>query len=570
MLMSPIHSKSVTQDHCAYVIYNLSKLGVRKAGDMRNILIYMREKLKITPNVDLYNRTLSSFVDHKDISPIEVIVNEMKQYGIKFNRDTWCNIISGYCKAGNIDKALHCIEEAEAMNIKPNYKMYYPIYVALKHARDLDKIQSLTNEIQKKGILIHSRFIGPLISYYVNEKYFHEAESLLPLIQEEDEDSGNYCYRLLLMGYADESKLQDARRIYKILEERGDKSAFVYTSMITLYAKIGNFDLAFSFLENLQNLDGVTTDDVVRGYNIVLNSLGTHKKGDLVTNILNNMKASNIPLDHYTYGTAVAALTRTNLLIDAEQVLTQMIYAGFIPNARIFNPLLLAYGKLGDSEGFNNIAAKMKTYGIPFSIVSYTAKVLFHLSENKPLHAEETIDTMKNTSKITPDLQIYIPIIQYYCTKDDNENLFRILENIIPLVDYKLLSLLVEHFSKNQYFDLTNFLDFLRKHGIHDISAYNALFKHFLYHNDHDAFDKYFQNLLDENLKFNNFTYSYIIRRCLATNMLEEANEWGKKMIDAGHQIVGLLSDNLRIANETVGISSDYFMKVKVKNFLNK
>lgn len=558
--MNPQNKKCVKQEHCAYVINFLAN--TQKAGEMKNIITYMNEQLKIQPHIKLYNKTISAFAKNKDLKAMEEILIKMKKDHIGFDLGTWRTIIVGYCRVNNVEKAEEYLRKMEELNFEPNFKIYAPLFGAFVRIKNFKKIEQLNYEIERKGIPYHPRFASPIIDYYVKTKNFEEAEKILTLLRNIYGEDSNYCFRTLLIGYSEEGKTKEALRIYYILKERGDHSDAVFSAMITLYSKIGEFEQAHHYLDLMKSFvnQQTTLEGIVRGYNIILHFLGRHKKVEQIRKLLNDMQASNINLDQYSYGAAICALAHNNLLIDAEQVLSQMIHNGFAPNPRSLNPLLLGYANTGDSEGFFNFIEKMKKFGISFDLFSYTAMVIYHINDNNLAKAEETITDMKTKSKIDPDIKIYIPLIQYYCKRDDNANLYRILKDCITLVDQKLILLLVGHFTKNHFDGLDSFLSFMKDNGKLNIWVYNALLAHFVHINDFERFDKYFNVLLDSNLKFDFLTYSAVVMRYLNDNQMEIANEWAKKMLDAGFYLVGILRDRMVIANDSFGIDSDYLI----------
>ena len=156
-------------------------------------------------------------------------VTKAKQVFMKIcNRDvvSWTSLITGYCDSGNGLKALECLEAMKEDQILPNDVTFVCVLRACSYADARDKGREIHEEIERRGLLETSIFLGSaLVDMYVKFGMLVRAQEVLEELSGRDLIS----WSVLIAGYAQQGQSFEAFSCFERMRSEGftpDKVTF--------------------------------------------------------------------------------------------------------------------------------------------------------------------------------------------------------------------------------------------------------------------------------------------------------------------------------------------------------
>ncbi|KAH6797734.1 Pentatricopeptide repeat superfamily protein [Perilla frutescens var. hirtella] len=264
----------------------------------RELFEEMSEKDEIT-----YGTIISGYMVHGFVEVAMKIFREMRNPGLS----SWNAVISGSVQNNEYDKVLDLVREMQDFGFKPNGVTLSSILPAIPFVSHL-----------KGGKEIHA--------YAVKNNYHRNI----------------YVVTAMIDVYAKLGFLSGAKRIFDLSK---DRSAIVWTAIISAHAAHGDANLALSLFDEMQN-SKTKPDDVT--FTAVLAACAHAGLVDEAWEIFDSLlpKYGIQPLPNH-YACVVACLSRAGRISEAVEFVKKMPSE---PTAQVWGALLSGASEAGDVE----------------------------------------------------------------------------------------------------------------------------------------------------------------------------------------------------------------------------
>lgn len=335
--------KIVEQD-VALVLNNLSN-----PDTAYFVLKYFQEKAKFNREVILYNVTLKVFRKCKDLDKSEKLFHEMIEKGIKPDNVTFSTIISCARQCSLPQKAVEWFEKMPSFQCEPDDVTYSVMIDSYGKTGNVDMALSLYDRARTEKWRIDALTFSTLIKIYgtmgnydgcLNVYEEMKALGIRPIV---------LVYNNLLDAMGRAKRPWQAKTIYKDMLSNGLEPTWgTYSALIRGYCKARYGEDALNVFREMKQ-KGLQLNVVL--YNTLLSMFADLGFADEAVQVFEEMKNSeNCPPDSWTYSSLVTLFSCSGKVLEAEQMLNEMLEAGFEPNIYVLTSLIQCYGKANRAD----------------------------------------------------------------------------------------------------------------------------------------------------------------------------------------------------------------------------
>ncbi|KAL7154453.1 hypothetical protein ABFS83_03G003000 [Erythranthe nasuta] len=334
----------------------------------------MDEKLVVA-----WNAMISGYVQKGLVFKVFEMFRSMHSLGIKHDDFTYTNVLSACADAGLF---LHG-KQVHAYILRTEAKPAWAFMVSVNNALitlywkcgELEQARSIFDSISIKDLISWNA----ILSAYVSKGKIHEAKSIF----DEMSEKNMLSWTVMISGLAQHGSGEEALKLFSKMKSNGlepcdyafsgaitscavlasleqgrqlhgqlirlgfDSSLSAGNALITMYARCGVLDAAYSVFLTMPCLDSVS-------WNAMIAALGQHGHGNQALQLYEEMLEERILPDRITFLTVLSACSHAGLVEQGKQHFNSMneIY-GISPGedhyARLID-LLCRAGKLTEAE----------------------------------------------------------------------------------------------------------------------------------------------------------------------------------------------------------------------------
>ncbi|KAK1386035.1 putative pentatricopeptide repeat-containing protein, mitochondrial [Heracleum sosnowskyi] len=213
-------------------------------------------KRGFVPNVVTYNTLIRGLLSqHKFAEARLFFANLIKFRQVQPNVVTFTTMIDGLCKTGHTDMALSLFRFMEKSDCEPNTVTYNAIVNSLCKRGLVDDALNLHSRMMDEGIFPDVWTYSPIIQVLCSLKRWEEVGLLLDqMIHDMKISPDVHTFTILVDAYSKSGKLDDAKHLIQIMNERGENPDIVtYTSLMQGYCSQGQMDEALAMLNTIRS-----------------------------------------------------------------------------------------------------------------------------------------------------------------------------------------------------------------------------------------------------------------------------------------------------------------------------
>ncbi|KAK6142539.1 hypothetical protein DH2020_022887 [Rehmannia glutinosa] len=345
------------------------------SGGMVEELLWVWRKMKdngVEPSLYTYNFLMNGLVNSMFLVG-EKVFEVMENGKVKPDVVTYNTMIKGYCKSGNIKKAIERFRDMEVRNVEPDKITFLTLMQACYSEGDYDFCVKLYNEMQDKGL-----------------------------------DIPSHAYSLVIGGLCKEGKSMEGYAVFENMVTEGcEPNVAIYTALIDAYAKNGELDMAMGLFHRIQN-EGFEPDEVT--YGVIVNSLC--KSGRLEE-----------ALQWFEY---------CGRLEEAEKLFEEMVEKGCPRDSYCYNVLIDALAKNGKVDEALVVFKKMEDEGCDQTVYTFTILINGLFKEHRNEEALKLWDLMIDKG-ITPTAASCRALATGLCLSGKVARACKILDELAPM-----------------------------------------------------------------------------------------------------------------------------------------
>ncbi|CAK7355570.1 unnamed protein product [Dovyalis caffra] len=288
-------------------------------------------------DVVAHNTLIRGFCKSGKVKVGRGLLKEMERKGCLPNVDTYNALISGFCESGMLESALDMFNDMKTDGINWNFVTFDTLIRGLFSGGRIEdgfKILELMEETKRGSGDSISPYNSVLYGLY-GKNMWNDALEFLMKIENLFPRAVDRTLRIL--GFCEESAIQDAKRVYdQMINEGGIPSALVYDCLIHGFCQEGGVREA---LELMNEMVSFGYFPVASAFNAVISGFCKQGKDGSALKLLEDMVRRGCVPDTGSYNPLIDALCRKGNFQKAVSLLLQMVENGRTPDCLIWNSL---------------------------------------------------------------------------------------------------------------------------------------------------------------------------------------------------------------------------------------
>lgn len=286
-----------------------------------------------------WNAIIAGYVQNGNCDDAEKLFRHMQLEKVKLNVVTWSAMIAGYAQNGHGGKALELFRQMQLVAVEPNSVTVGSLLSACALLEALEQGKELHNYIIRRGLDSNVLLGSAVIDMYAKCKQIEVARRVFDGMSEKNVVSwtvmiGGYvqnglasqaleiCSQMQYLGLkptavtiasvlpacARLAAFRQSKEIHTYALRNGFESVvFVANSLIDVYAKCGNIDLARQVFHNISEKNVVSWTAMIAAY-------GMHGFGENALLVFNQMQQTGMKPDDVIFIAVLSACSHSGLV----------------------------------------------------------------------------------------------------------------------------------------------------------------------------------------------------------------------------------------------------------------
>ncbi|XP_058726646.1 pentatricopeptide repeat-containing protein At4g16390, chloroplastic-like [Vicia villosa] len=309
--------------------------------------------------------------------------------------------------------------------------LYNVMMKLFRESKEFEKAEKLFDEMLQRRVKPNVITFSTMINCAALCSMHHKAVEwfeMMPLF--ECEQDGKFLLSMIIL-YARIGNVDVALRFYdRAKKEKWDVDIVAFTAMIKMYGKLGNYDGCLRVYNDMKVL-GVKPNLVT--YNNMLHAMGKGKMAWKAKAIYEEMINDGIPPNQSIYGAVLHAYCRGRYKKDALSVYKEMKENGMDVDRVLYNMLLDMCADFGYVDEAVEIFKDMKCSGTchPCS-VTYTSMINMYSCAGKVSEAEAMLNEMIACG-FEPNILVLTSLAGCYGKAKRTDDVVRIFNQLLDL-----------------------------------------------------------------------------------------------------------------------------------------
>ncbi|PIA25616.1 hypothetical protein AQUCO_11000026v1 [Aquilegia coerulea] len=306
---------------------------------------FLKKSKKPIKKVTLYNVTMKVIRKCKNFDKAENLFEEMLRGGVKPDNITFTTIISCARMCYLPNKAVEYFEKMKEFDCKPDDVTYSAMIDAYGQAGNVDLALSLYDRARTEKWRIDMVAFATLIKIYSKVGDFDGALNVYEEMKALKVKPSLVVYNTLLDAMGRAKRPWQAKSIYRDMINNGLEPSYkTYAAILRAYCRSRYGKDALIVYREMKE-KGIGLNNLVL-YNSVLAMCADIGYVDEGFEIYEDMKRSeDCKPDSWTFSSLITMYSCTGKVLEAENVLNEMLEAGCEPNIFVFTSLIQCYGK---------------------------------------------------------------------------------------------------------------------------------------------------------------------------------------------------------------------------------
>ncbi|GLJ16712.1 hypothetical protein SUGI_0287150 [Cryptomeria japonica] len=408
-------------------LYNAVLEGFVKAGKVDESYLLLREMIRFN----------SLLVEGASVIPALHFV-KVGQGSVRFSKvvspDTasFCVVIDGLCKVGNLDMGLGLLNDMVRISIMPNVQIYNCLIHALCSLGRLAESYKLLDDMKERSINPTQYTYNSILGCLCKTDKVSEALDLMRKMRLHGYTPWIKHYTLLVKRLCQSGKIADACNFLNEMVQIGFLPDMIaYSAAIDGICKVGEVDHARNLFKEMS--EQLCAPDVV-AYNIIINGFCKVGRVNDAQQILNEMLEKGHAPSVVTYNAMMNGLCKNDGVDLALLYLSKMVSEGRPPNVVTYTTLINGLFNAGRDTEALALWNEMEQKECHPNIVAYTALIEGLCKCNRVKHALVYLHKMQ-IKGIEPEALIYSVLINSLVEEDDMVSACEVLDMMVQNIN---------------------------------------------------------------------------------------------------------------------------------------
>ncbi|OVA02182.1 Smr protein/MutS2 C-terminal [Macleaya cordata] len=312
-------------------------------------LRFFQQNLKPKKEVILYNVTFKVFRKSRNFGKAELLFDEMLKRGVKPDNITFSTIISCARMCSLPNKAVEWFEKMPSFGCNPDDVTYSAMIDAYGRAGNVDMALSLYDRARTEKWRIDLVTFSTLIKIYGVSGNFDGALNVYEEMKALGVKPNLVIYNTLLDAMGRAKRPWQAKNVYKEMIKNGFTPNWAtYASLLRAYGRARYGQDALNVYREMKS-KGLDLNVVL--YNTILAMCADIGFTDEAIEIFEDLKKSKTcEPDSWTFSSLITIFSCSGKVSEAEEMLNEMLEAGFEPNIYVLTSLIQCYGKANRTD----------------------------------------------------------------------------------------------------------------------------------------------------------------------------------------------------------------------------
>lgn len=383
----------------------------------------------------IYNTMLRIAGEAKEFGLVKKLVQEMDEYSLKKDVNTWTILISQYGKARRISEALLYFEnlkksgcEADAVAYKAiisslctagkweialefykdmvqkdmvlDVRVYKMLMNCMARLGDVAAVRSVGNDMIRLSLLPEHSIHGCVLKIFCNSGRIKEALELIRDLKNKDFALEREYFETLVRGLCKADRITDALEIVDIMKRKHNVDEKVYGIIINGYLRRNEVHMALDVFQSMKETDH---DPTISAYTVLMQHLFRLNQYEEACKLYDEMLGKGIKLDIVAITTMVAGHVSHNRISEAWKIFKSMENQGIKPSWKSYSVFIKELRKASRTEDIVKLLNDMQVSKVAIGDEIFQW-VITYLEKKGESDVKDKVQQMYKASKLDPEI----------------------------------------------------------------------------------------------------------------------------------------------------------------------
>ncbi|XP_052191939.1 pentatricopeptide repeat-containing protein At5g16420, mitochondrial [Diospyros lotus] len=379
-------------------------------------------------NYDTYHSIVHKLARARAFDPMETILSQLHQSGIKCGENLFITVIRNYGIASRPKDALRAFLRIKDFRIKPSVRSFNTLLNALIQNKQYKLVHALFKNCRDKFGVVPNVFTCNILIKGLCKK--NDVEGAIRVL---DEMPGMgmipnvVTYTTILGGYVSRGDMVGAKKVFDEILDRGWlPDATTYTILMDGFCKQGRLIDAIKVMDDMVE-NGVEPNDVT--YGVVIEAYCQEKKPGEALNLLDDMLEKKYVPSSTLCCKVIDVLCREGKVEDAHELWKRLLKKNCTPDNAISSTLIHWLCKKGEIWEAKKLFDEFERGSIP-SILTYNT-LIAGMCERGELHESARLWDHMVEKGCVPNAFTYNMLIKGFCKAGNPREGIKVLEEML-------------------------------------------------------------------------------------------------------------------------------------------
>ncbi|XP_038883965.1 pentatricopeptide repeat-containing protein At5g42310, chloroplastic isoform X2 [Benincasa hispida] len=349
-----------------------------------------------------------------DVPILQKLYEEIESDKIELDGQLLNDIILGFAKAGDPNRALYFLSMVQASGLNPKTSTFVAIISALGNHGRTEEAEAIFEEMKEGGLKPRIKAFNALLKGYARKGSLKEAESIVSEMEKSGLSPDEHTYGLLVDAYANVGRWESARHLLKQMEARNvQPNSFIFSRILASYRDRGEWQKTFEVLREMKN-SNVKPDR--HFYNVMIDTFGKFNCLDHAMETYDRMLSEGIEPDVVTWNTLIDCHCKHGYHDRAAELFEEMQERGYLPCPTTYNIMINSLGEQEKWDEVKILLGKMQSQGLLPNVITYTTLVDIYGQSGRFNDAIECLEAMKSAG-LKPSSTMYNALINAFAQR---------------------------------------------------------------------------------------------------------------------------------------------------------
>ncbi|GAB2269972.1 hypothetical protein Dimus_004888 [Dionaea muscipula] len=392
--------------------------------------VYLRMKDKgIVPDVYTYTIRIKLFCRTRRPHAALRLLKNMPSQGCEVNAVAYCTVVGGLYDEDYGIEACKLFIQMLSCRICPDVTTFNKLIHTLCKKGDVKESERILNKVLKRGVSPNLFTFNLFIRGFCKRGALSQAANMLDRVRRDGLTPDVVTYNTLICGLCKNSMVDEAESyLHQMVNKGFDPDDFSYNTVVHGYCKLGMVEKA----------DKILKDAVFRGflpdeftYCSLIDGFCLDANVDRAMAVFNDAARKGVkPPSLVLYNTLIKGLTQQGLILQALELVNEMLETGRAPNIWTYNIVINGLCKMGCLSDADDLVCLAMTRGCLPDIYTFNTLIDGYCKQMKLENAIELVDKMWSHG-VAPDVITYNSVLNGLCKTGKCDAVMGIFETMV-------------------------------------------------------------------------------------------------------------------------------------------